>query len=109
MTYSPLKAAKLKKEFKYIIGQSYYPFGKEGREFKITGLKEELEYGYNLARLAVNGDEKRKKEFEEGKNWRVVVTIKGGKDVIEKDLEEVLKVLKIRHDIANINEYSLQR
>lgn len=39
MNYSKSKAEKLVTEFDYLKTKPYFPYGKEGKEFKITELK----------------------------------------------------------------------
>lgn len=101
MTYSKEKANKLKAEFAYIIGKPYFPYGDEGKEFKISNLEVSL-----LKRKPINefhDETSNPKKFENGENWRVVVVIEQkGESKIEKDLEDVLKRLKIKHDIKDV-------
>lgn len=106
--YSKLKAEKLIIEFDYLKNKSYFPFGQEGREFKITDLKtREPQISYvesEILKKRHPGDyenklaEKKEKSIE----WKVTVIITDKTDKVEVELEEALKVLKIRHDISKI-------
>ena len=103
--YSKLKAEKLTKEFDYLKTKSYFPLGQEGREFKITDLKtREPQISYlesEVLKKRHPGDYENKlaETKEKSIEWKVIVIITNKTDKIEVELEEVLKVLKIRHDI----------
>lgn len=103
--YTKVKAEKLTQEFNYLKTKSYFPFGLEGREYKIQDIENRLpELQFDLVELEVikkNPSYKTKKiEInEKGANWKVFVIISDKEDIIEVELEDVLKVLKIRHDI----------
>lgn len=103
--YTKVKAEKLVTEFNYLKTKSYFPFGLEGREYKITGLENrlpELQFSpFELEIIKKNQNFKNKsiEANEKGANWKIIVIITDKKDKIEIELEEVLKVLKIRHDI----------
>ncbi len=109
--YSRNKAEKLKKEFGYLKGKSYFPYGKEGKECKIEDL--------NLSVKKVNtmtpefhaygeGNPNYEKEENErlalDNNWNVNVIISDGEEEIINDLEDVLSKLHIRHNINKIND-----
>ena len=105
--YSKLKAEKLTKEFDYLKTKSYYPFGREGQEFKITLIKTTLdELVFNHTKLRANKgknpnyEQETLENHQNGNNWKVILTISNSADLIKVELEDVLKVLKIRHDIA---------
>ena len=107
--YKKLKAEKLVKEFDYLKTKSYYPLGPEGREYKITDLEiqlPDLEISILMKevhkRKNPNYKEQMDKEHHDGANWKVLVIISDNKDMIKIELEKVLKVLKIRHDIDKI-------
>ena len=103
--YTKVKAEKLAKEFNYLETKSYFPFGSEGREFKISRIENwllELEFSpVELVIIKKNPNYKNKKieEYENGANWKVFVIITDKGDDIKLELEEVLKVLQIRHNI----------
>lgn len=103
--YTKVKAEKLAQEFKYLKTKSYFPFGLEGREYKITDIENKLpELQFSPVELEVikrnpNFKNANIEAHEKGANWKVIVIITDKKDKIEMELEEVLKVLKIRHDI----------
>ncbi|MDO6739382.1 hypothetical protein [Wenyingzhuangia sp. 2_MG-2023] len=104
--YIELKSEKLKKEFDYLVGKSYYPFGKEGREFKIKKIISELKpLKINHSHLVANQKENPyyKEELEQqhknGENWNVMLVIENSNDSMKEELEVALKNLKIRHDI----------
>ena len=104
--YRQVKAEKLSKEFNYLKTKSYFPFGTEGREFKITDIEKRLpELQFSPLMLQVNKYKNPNykteslEEHQNGENWKVIVIITDEKDKIEVELEEALKVLKIRHDI----------
>lgn len=90
VVYSKKKAEKLAKEFGYLKGKLYFPFGEEGRTFTIDSI-ETREHGTWIER-----------NHGEGKDWDVMVKIKDQNEELEKPLEEVLKSLKIKHDIENM-------
>jgi CO dehydrogenase nickel-insertion accessory protein CooC1 len=105
--YSKLKAEKLTKEFDYLKTKSYFPFGIEGREFKITLIEttlDELVFDHIMLHVNKYKNPNYKQEtlenHQNGNNWKVILTISHSDDIIKVELEEVLKVLKIRHDIA---------
>ncbi len=97
--YSDKKSKKLVKEFKYLIGKSYYPLGKEGREFKITELKSKLSLNKTPH---MNRNEKSDLKHEQGDNWKVVLTISESNDKMSVNLKECLTTLSIRHDIDKL-------
>ena len=103
--YTKVKAEKLAKEFNYLKMKPYFPFGLEGREYKITDIENRLpELQFSPLELEVikknpNFKNKSIEANEKGANWKVLVIITDKKDKIEVELEDVLKVLKIRHDI----------
>jgi hypothetical protein len=106
--YSKLKAEKLTKEFDYLKTKSYFPLGTEGREFKITDLKTIEPQIYHLELQVLKkqhpGDYENKlaEKKEKSTEWKVAVIITDKTDKLEVELEEVLKVLKIRHDISKL-------
>lgn len=107
--YSKLKAEKLTKEFDYLKTKSYFPFGTEGREFEITSIEIKLdEFIFDHLMLQVNKyknpnyKQETLENHQNGNNWKVLLTISNSDDIIKVELEEVLKVLKIRHDIIKI-------
>jgi hypothetical protein len=106
--YSKLKAEKLTKEFDYLKTKSYFPLGTEGREFTITDLKtiepqiSHLESQVLKKRHPGDYENKLAEKKEKSTEWKVAVIITDKTDKLEVELEEVLKVLKIRHDISKI-------
>ena len=105
--YSKFKAEKLIIEFDYLKNKSYFPFGLEGREFEITFIEtklDELVFDYPMLqvnkRKNPNYEQETLENHQNGNNWKVILTISNSDDIIKVELEEVLKVLKIRHDIA---------
>lgn len=107
--FTKLKAEKLVKEFTYLKTKSYFPFGLKGREFKIADLEYKLpELNLNPNTVHINKRdnpnyvEEREEKHQNGENWKVIVTIKNATDKFEVEILEVLKVLKIRHDIEKI-------
>ena len=104
--YSKLKAEKLTKEFDYLKTKSYFPFGPEGREFKIKLIEimlDELVFDHLMLQVNKYKNPNYKQEalekHQNGNNWKVILTISNSEDIIKVELEEALKVLKIRHDI----------
>lgn len=103
--YTKIKAEKLAKEFNYLKTKSYFPFGLAGREYKITDLENRLpELQFSPIELEIikknpNFKNKNIEQNEKGANWKIIVIITDKKDKIEVELEEALKVLKVRHDI----------
>lgn len=103
--YTKVKAEKLATEFNYLKTKSYFPFGPEGREYKITDIENklpELQFSpFELEVIKKNPNFKNLKivEYEKGANWKVIVNITDKVDEIKIELEQVLKVLNIRHDI----------
>ncbi|MBW4362823.1 hypothetical protein [Flavobacterium taihuense] len=106
--YSKLKAEKLIIEFDYLKNKSYFPFGPEGREFKITDLKitePQISYVESLIlkkRHPGDSENKLTEEKEKSIEWKVTIIITDKTDTLEVELEESLKVLKIRHDISKM-------
>lgn len=97
--YSDAKADKLIKEFAYLIGMPYYPFGEKGRVFKIESLK----------RINTNGtttdmwqEVSRASGFSNPIYFDIVVSIGDGTDMFTLTLVETLQALNIRHDIDKI-------
>ena len=103
--YSKLKAEKLFKEFDYLKTKSYFPFGLEGQEFKIIELKiiepkiSDFDSEVLKKRHPKDFENKLSETKEKSIEWKVIVIITNKTDKIEVELEEVLKVLKIRNDI----------
>jgi len=106
--YSKLKAEKLTKEFDYLKNKSYYPFGLEGREFKITLIEIKLnEFDFHPFMVEVDKKNPKYKQqvlenHQNGNNWKVILTISNSNDIINLELEVVLKSLKIIHDISKV-------
>ena len=108
--YSEQKAGKIIVEFQYLIGKEYFPFGIEGRKFMITEIKSKLinfpikNYPKHYAQknTAPEHIEKLNLEHMKSDNWIVEVIIKDNDDEFPKELNEVLKVLKIKNDIDKI-------
>lgn len=105
--YSQQKANKLVREFKYLIGESYYPFGAKGREFKITNIEVNLK-PLNIHPTKMYSSKKPKEEWQKehslGKNWNVNLQIENADEKLTSDLQNVLKKLGIKHDIDKISE-----
>lgn len=108
--YAKLKAEKLVVEFNYLIGKEYFPFGIEGRVFNITDVKsilselKNINYAEQQAKLKSNPNylNDKKEAHSKGENWIVVLKISNKDDEIEIELNDALKVLKIRNDIDKI-------
>ena len=102
------KAEKLVKEFDYLKSKPYYPYGKEGKEFKIDSLfaipESAKRTPETMALMRQDKDyiDNKNKELAQGDNWYVKVIISDSITKIEKDLKDVLSRLKIQHDINNI-------
>ncbi|APY12163.1 hypothetical protein BWZ22_13430 [Seonamhaeicola sp. S2-3] len=91
MNYSKSKAEKLVTEFDYLKSKPYFPYGKEGKEFKITELKAVPKLGAeSFAEPPIPENEI---------IWYVLVLITHNNETISKDLKDVLKTLKIDNDI----------
>lgn len=108
MNYSKLKAEKLVTEFDYLKTKPYFPYGKEGKEFKITELKAFPETTRrtpeNRAKEMKNKNffKQNDKELAQGNNWFVKVIISDNDIILEKDLKDVLSRLKLENDIDDI-------
>ncbi|WP_445956411.1 hypothetical protein [Yeosuana sp.] len=105
MNYSKSKAEKLVTEFDYLKTKPYFPYGKEGKEFKITELKavpETIKKRVENFSKPESYFEQKNKELAQGYNWFVKVTISDNETIIEKDLKDVLSRLKIQNDIDDI-------
>jgi len=108
--YSKLKAEKLIVEFQYLLEKEYFPFGIKGRKFIITELKSKLinfpitNFPKHYAKKNANPEylEQLNLEHSEKNNWIVEVIINDNEDAFPKELNEVLKVLKIKTDIDKI-------
>ena len=92
--YSKNTAEKLLKELSYIKGKLLYPFGAEGKSFKIAELSvsEYSSYPEALALMHSNPE-----EYEKKKRFRVLVKAQSADESVTKDLEDVLKELKIKY------------
>ncbi|MDG1778667.1 MAG: hypothetical protein P8H23_04900 [Flavobacteriaceae bacterium] len=81
MNYSKSKAEKLVTEFDYLKNKPYFPYRKEGKEFKITELKAVPETTkrtpINMSRYMNNKDYfvENDLKLEQGNNWFVKVII----------------------------------
>lgn len=106
--YNKDKAENLVKEFKYLIGKPYFPFGKDGREFKITDVKSDLpKLIINWTKKQVNSDnpyfeQEQEKEHTEGLNWNVILFAENNADNLKVELEEGLSKMDIKHDIDKL-------
>ncbi|APY12178.1 hypothetical protein BWZ22_13505 [Seonamhaeicola sp. S2-3] len=99
MNYSKSKAEKLVTEFDYLKSKPYFPYGKEGKEFKITSLETINKLG---AERYAKSDSKKQYKEPIKENYHVLVVISDGETEIRKDLVDVLSRLKIQHDIDNV-------
>ena len=97
--YKKEKAEKLIKEFNYLIGEKYYPFGKKGRVFKIEDITTELSINKTQHTMR---DENSDSNHRSGENWKVLLIISESNDKMKVELTECLGVLKIRHDIDKL-------
>lgn len=108
MTFSKQKAEKLVTEFDYLKTKPYFPYGKEGKKFKITELKSVAEKTKrtpeNMAKALTDKNffEQSDLKLSKGNNWFVKVIISDNDITIEKDLTSVLERLEIQHDIDKI-------
>ncbi|WP_136480486.1 hypothetical protein [Cognatitamlana onchidii] len=91
MNYSKSKAEKLVTEFDYLKTKPYFPYGKEGKEFKITELKAVQKFSAESFAIPPTP--------ENEIIWYVLVFMKHDNETINKDLKDVLKTLKIENDI----------
>ena len=109
MNYSKSKAEKLVTEFDYLKNKPYFPYGKEGKEFKITEIKAFPETTRrtpeNRAKEMNNKNYFKDNDIKlaQGYNWFVKVIISDNDTILEKDLKDVLSRLKIQNDIDDIS------
>ena len=94
MNYSKSKAEKLVTEFDYLKTKPYFPYGKEGKEFKITELK---------AVQKLSTESLSEPKISENKTvWYVSVSMTDNETTLTKQLKEVLSRLKIPNDIQDV-------
>ncbi len=99
--YSENKADKLIKEFSYLIGMPYYPFGEKGRVFTIKEIQKivsnEMPEVKKMIMKAYDAD------ADLSSGCQIEVTIGDNKeDSFKLTLIETLQALNIRHDIDKI-------
>lgn len=96
--YSEAKADKLIKEFTYLIGMPYYPFGEKGRQFTIKEIQKvvsnEMPEFKKMAMKAFDADA----DLSSGCQIEIVIGDEK-EDSFKLTLIETLQALNIRHDI----------
>ncbi len=100
-SYSKPKAEILIKEFGYLVDSPYYPYGKQGKEFTIKSLSLIEDMYTEMYALKHNEPE----EFKKRLKYRVLVKVSSPDNSVpelELDLEDVLKTLGIKHNIAEV-------
>lgn len=97
--YSENKADKLIKEFSYLIGMSYYPFGQMGRAFKIEKLEKN---NVDTPQSDFINEAIKAAGFGSSNYYELHVLISDGTDMFTLTLIETLQALNIRHDIDKI-------
>lgn len=100
--FSENKANKLVEGFDYLIGKSYYPYGDDGAEFKISKLfvkKQVIDVDFpNEVNLDILLDSEESSDIP-NKNCKVYLEIVRGEEVYNIELEKALKRLKIKYNI----------
>ena len=95
-------------KLEYLVGKTYYPFGKEGEEFKIAKLERGLiprkgSYPDIQADKSRDPDDKK---YRSEKNWQVYVSLDGNNgESIVTELEKVLKQKRIKIDYNALGEF----
>lgn len=96
--YTKSQSKNLALKVQYLLGDSYFPFGKRGEQYEIIKIEHRLkERELSFAdRQAEEKLDPGNKLYESGKNWDVIVKLKG-KDGCEKEttIHPILKQKKI--------------
>lgn len=107
--YSKKKAAKLVKEFAYLKGKEYKPYGKDGKTTKIKDVRAKVTTAVRGSIIYYLGEEpadkkadKRDVELANGNNWWVEIVVNDDDAEVAIELEEALKKMGISHNIKNI-------